>query len=371
MAKIERKVQKIFGGSLSPTGNIAIYGSKEAGSPSYSDNLDTIQSLSWLQGIMGATSPTKAPYVQDLNAIFYVITKQLAYLFQSGIAEWNATTEYYANSSFVVVNGNIYRAIADNTGIQPTVTSNWSSYWQLLEERYRSLISYSNTNSSILGGYPINSILDFIDANTGCVYKIKSLINNNTYAPSLTNIRISSSQTGSFFWELIDNQFIPGDMKPFGGSVIPNGWLLCDGSEISKTTYSFLYSIIGDNFGTALDSSKFVLPDYRNKTFWGGDTSNVGTVKDSALPNIKGKDGLGWSQQYVGITNNAGYRDGALAGEQYVVGAGVNVNPSGHSISSGQNIGIGFDASLSSSVYKNDQTIVQPPAIQTPFIIKY
>lgn len=126
---IDRKIQKIFGGSLSPSGNIAVYGSKKAGSPTFSDNVETLQSTSWLQGIMGATSPDKAPYVQDLNSIFYVITKQLAYLFQSGVAEWDSQTEYFANKSFCQHGGCFFKCLSDNTNKEPEVSSDWETYW--------------------------------------------------------------------------------------------------------------------------------------------------------------------------------------------------------------------------------------------------
>ena len=129
---IDRKHQKIFGDNLTALGNIAAYGSKKAGSPTFSDNLDIIQTASWLQGIMGATSSDKAPYVQDLNAIFYVITKQLAYLFQAGIAEWDSQTDYFAGKSVVLKNGKIYIATSDNKNVEPEVTSGWNTKWKLL-----------------------------------------------------------------------------------------------------------------------------------------------------------------------------------------------------------------------------------------------
>lgn len=132
MAEIVRKKQKIFAGDLSASGNIAVYGSKLGGTPAYSDNLDTIQSARWGNGIMGATSSDKAPYVQDLNAIFYTITKQLAYIFQAGIPEWNSQTEYFAGKSAVLKGGKVYIALQNNTNIQPSVTTGWEDYWFLL-----------------------------------------------------------------------------------------------------------------------------------------------------------------------------------------------------------------------------------------------
>lgn len=57
-----------------------------------------------------------------------------------------------------------------------------------------------------------------------------------------------------------------GEIRMFGGANAPAKWLICDGSEVSKTTYARLYNVIGDMYGTASDSSKFVLPDFTGRT---------------------------------------------------------------------------------------------------------
>ena len=59
-----------------------------------------------------------------------------------------------------------------------------------------------------------------------------------------------------------------GCIVPFGGDTnkIMAGWLLCDGSELTKTEYAELYAVIGDSFGTASVNTKFVLPDLREAT---------------------------------------------------------------------------------------------------------
>lgn len=51
--------------------------------------------------------------------------------------------------------------------------------------------------------------------------------------------------------------------------VPPSGFLSCDGSTISRTTYSKLYSIIGDKFGAGDGTTTFNLPDYRGYTLIG------------------------------------------------------------------------------------------------------
>ena len=65
-----------------------------------------------------------------------------------------------------------------------------------------------------------------------------------------------------------------GTISPFGGSVIPNGYLLCNGDEVLKTDYADLYTVIGDSFGTASANTKFKLPDLRGEFLRGAGTNS-------------------------------------------------------------------------------------------------
>ena len=52
-----------------------------------------------------------------------------------------------------------------------------------------------------------------------------------------------------------------GSILPYAGISAPSGWLLCDGSEVRKTTYHRLYSVIGSLYGISEVSGNFVLPN--------------------------------------------------------------------------------------------------------------
>lgn len=52
-----------------------------------------------------------------------------------------------------------------------------------------------------------------------------------------------------------------GIIKIWGTDSPPDGYLICDGSEISRTTYSGLFNVIGTTFGAGDGSSTFNLPD--------------------------------------------------------------------------------------------------------------
>jgi microcystin-dependent protein len=51
----------------------------------------------------------------------------------------------------------------------------------------------------------------------------------------------------------------------FAGVNIPSGYLICDGSAISRTTYSNLYNVIGNSWGAGNNSTTFNLPDLRGQ----------------------------------------------------------------------------------------------------------
>lgn len=57
-----------------------------------------------------------------------------------------------------------------------------------------------------------------------------------------------------------------GVIAQFAGTVIPAGWLQCDGTEVSRTTYADLFDAIGTTWGEGDGSTTFNLPDARGRT---------------------------------------------------------------------------------------------------------
>lgn len=52
-----------------------------------------------------------------------------------------------------------------------------------------------------------------------------------------------------------------GIIMPFAGTVVPENYLFCDGSAVSRTTYATLFGVIGTTFGAGDGSTTFNLPD--------------------------------------------------------------------------------------------------------------
>jgi microcystin-dependent protein len=60
-----------------------------------------------------------------------------------------------------------------------------------------------------------------------------------------------------------------------GTGVIPSGWLLCDGSAVSRTTYSLLYAAVGTAYGTGDGSTTFNLPNLKGRVPAGLDAAQT------------------------------------------------------------------------------------------------
>lgn len=58
-----------------------------------------------------------------------------------------------------------------------------------------------------------------------------------------------------------NTSFPVGSMMIYAGSSAPTGWLFCDGSAVSRTTYSGLFTVVSSNFGSGDGSTTFNLPN--------------------------------------------------------------------------------------------------------------
>ena len=119
-----------------------------------------------------------------------------------------------------------------------------------------------------------------------------------------------------------------GMVVPYAGAAAPDGWLLCQGQAVSRTTYAQLFSVIGTTYGSGDGSTTFNLPDMRGRVAVGSD-ANLGAkagakthaLTNAELPVLSGaivmhSSNVGTNIQTVNgvfkpaITNNGKYRGG-------------------------------------------------------------
>lgn len=150
-----------------------------------------------------------------------------------------------------------------------------------------------------------------------------------------------------------------GTVFPFAGNNIPENYLLCDGSAVSRSTYTNLFKVIGTLYGAGDGSTTFNLPNLVERFVEGGNSS--GTVKNAGLPNITG--------EVKPSDQNYGWGAGTEASGAFTNYYNWFSHIGASDWSGNRGNGFTFDASRSNSIYGASDT-VQPPAIVMKYIIK-
>ena len=87
------------------------------------------------------------------------------------------------------------------------------------------------------------------------------------------------------------NALMPtGTVLATGRSAAPDGFLLCDGSAVSRTTYADLFAAISTTYGTGDGSTTFNLPDLRGRVPVGVDGAAGRIAANDALGNTAGAE---------------------------------------------------------------------------------
>ena len=77
-----------------------------------------------------------------------------------------------------------------------------------------------------------------------------------------------------------------GSVIPFAGRQAPEGFLVCDGSPQSRNTYSALFAVIEEIYGSGDGSTTFNLPDLQGRVVAGRD--NMSGSSEDRLTNLPG-----------------------------------------------------------------------------------
>lgn len=126
MANLTRKQQKVFAESAVNNGQ---FGSLQLGTKILTSDTDIIQALAaYDNGWDDATlSSEELPAIEEMQGLQFLFSRQIAYLLNKGIPEWEVNTEYFIGDIQREVGGtNLYRSITDNNiGNVVTDVVNW------------------------------------------------------------------------------------------------------------------------------------------------------------------------------------------------------------------------------------------------------
>lgn len=179
---------------------------------------------------------------------------------------------------------------------------------------------------------------ELLDYTFGSIQELKSYIETQ-----IANINLT-----------ISNNIYTGKIEIFSGSAdaIPTGFLLCNGQEVSRETYSNLFDAIGTVYGEGNGVNTFNVPNLIDKFVEGG--NSAGEEKEAGLPNITGS--IRAYNDYQGVASGVFYAK-ALG----------TVSKGGTAYTGGDFL---FDASRCSSVYKDGTKTVQPASLTMLYVIK-
>lgn len=309
---LTRQTQKVFG-SNADANQIAAFGTMKTGTPVYSTNLSTLQTQEYTKGWSEAILDDKAPYLEEMNAVQYGLSYQIAYLLQEGIGAYDANTNYSDTSIVKVfedgklyfyhslIDNNIGHALSDDT------------YWEK--------INISDTRNI---GEIVTSTIPLTDAGLHL----------------LDGSLLSGSGSYSDFVDYIAGLY----------TAAPSANYFCSEADwqTSVTNYGVCGKFVYDSVNNTVR-----LPKITGFTEGAAGVSTLGNLTAAGLPNITGRVGA------------VAYGSGDISG---CFGNYTRANGEINNTNADPDWRADFNASWSNAIYGNSST-VQPQSIKVLYYI--
>lgn len=246
----------------------------------------------------------------------------LAHLNQLGIPQWDATVEYQAGKSYVqgTNTGTVYRALTTHTNINPEtdIQNNWA-------------VAFQSSGTALLKVNNLSDVPDKAQARTNLgiatteFYDGRYLIKTNNLA-DVPNKATSRSNLDVYsrveVEALLANAQPAGQISYFPTLTPPAGWLVMDGSAVSRETYPRLFAVIGTLYGSGNGSTTFNLPNALGEFFRSIDLGR-GIDAGRVIGSVQMSQNL--AHIHSGITNSSGEHEHSLNTNGVAAGrVGVN-----------------------------------------------
>ena len=301
-------------------------------------------------GLTGNTPSFEVPNPTDAQQNYFDFTTNTPYTAKADLTGWNAgspiTPPADKDARIAITNKFWDIAQTNNTGgfaFWSYTSQSWSGFAPIVVDWNNVNLTGTPTAPTPTGGSPDNQIATkaYVDGMTGAVGQVQ-----------------------------------PGTVVAHAANTTSlAGYLLCDGSAVSRTTYPALFASIGTTYGAGDGTTTFNLPDYRGAFLRGyGTGTNASTDEPSwctsgeigsvaQFPSVPNITGMVAGQ---GNTNNISANTGCFSPRSNQVRAG-DIG-SGFPFYSWQN---NFDASVSDISYGRRERDVAPFNYAVQFFIKY
>lgn len=186
---------------------------------------------------------------------------------RSGKTTTVTVTDYYGTQSFDIYDG-----------VDPTVTA--------VRDGNKTTLTITDVNGTrtadiydgidLTGGVPTDGVIGWTGADEDipngyeATTELQEKLVSGTNIKTINNTSILGSGDVS-----ISGSAPTGTITMFAGSTAPSGYLICDGSAISRDDYADLFTVIGTTYGTGDGSTTFNIPDFKGRVPVGFNTSDT------------------------------------------------------------------------------------------------
>jgi microcystin-dependent protein len=172
---------------------------------------------------------------------------------------------------------------------------------------------------------------------------VLSLYGLSSFGPSGSVLVSTGTLTPPTFTPI--SYIVPsGTILDYAGTTAPSGFLECDGSNVSRITYSDLFTAVGITWGNGDGVNTFSLPDLRRRTLVGRGGTGTSTLS-ATVGSTGGAESVLLTGNQCGIGSHGHRMNARTHGQTGATGAGfaagLNVDLQ---LASGANNGFGSGA---------------------------
>jgi microcystin-dependent protein len=218
--------------------------------------------------VVGGTNSGIYQIIAPLAPKFYVVSNQT-------VGGYAITIGGASGSIVTVPNGTTVQVYCDGTSFFSAQTSSAGNF-------------NVNGNLSVSGNETVTGTLGVTGAISGTTATFSGAI--SSVSPSFTGVPTApTASAGTSTTQIATTAFVAQNAVLTGALLMwptvsaPSGYLLCDGSAVSRTTYAALFAVIGTTFGAGDTTTTFNLPNYVNRMPIGvGSTAALAATGGSA-----------------------------------------------------------------------------------------
>tara|TARA_R110001592_G_scaffold168187_1_gene404038 strand:- start:4050 stop:5162 length:1113 start_codon:yes stop_codon:yes gene_type:complete len=211
----------------------------------------------------GAATPTNA----KRNDLWYNSTESTLYAFVGDIPEWKKSHNIIDPSTFVTAVTGVSPISVGGTAKEPAISVATSSTTvtgvvrlATVTEAGEGLDKTVALSPGVLKEALVTAAASYLPSSSASVAGVVTLA---TQAEVVTGAINNKSITPLALKQAIPSLGLSvpvGTIITYGGSIAPSGYLVCDGSLLSRTTYKALFQVIGTAYGIGDGSTTFKLP---------------------------------------------------------------------------------------------------------------